>query len=58
MLRLEIMKLMIEVKIWCVPEYRRELLAAKQVITEAMPDDSYWSCGLSKEQVILTDRVH
>ena len=49
------MKLIIEAKRRCMPKYRRGLLAAKQVIAEAEPENSYWSSGLSKEQVLLTD---
>ena len=57
--RLEVMKLIIEAQMWCVPKYRRELFADKQEITEPVPEVNYWSCDrhdLSK--VILTKTEH
>ena len=51
-------KHIIEAKLWCLPVYRRKLLAAKQVIAEAVPEDNHWSCGLSKEQIMFAKIGH
>ena len=39
--RLEVVTSIIEAKVWCVSVYRRELPAAKQVFTEAVPEESF-----------------
>ena len=36
----------------CVPEYRSALLNSREIIAEAVADDTFWSCGLSKTEVM------
>ena len=50
------MRVIIEAKSRDVPEYRSALLNSAEVIAEAVPGDTYWSCGLSKSDVIWTRR--
>ena len=49
--RLEVMKQIIRRKFECVHRYRHELMKAKLTTVEDVPGDTFWSCGLSKEEV-------
>lgn len=52
--KLNIMRKIIRAKAESVAKYRSALQNARQIIAEAVPDDNYWSCGLSKDEVIYT----
>ena len=41
-------------KLLYCPEYARALLHSKEILAEAVPGDTYWSTGMSKEDIIYT----
>ena len=56
--KLDIMREIITAKAEYVPEYKEALLSANQIIAEAVPDDCYWSSGLSKEEIVWVDTLN
>ena len=56
--KLDIMRDIIVAKAEYVPEYKEKLLSANQIIAEAVPDDFYWSSGLSKEEIVWVDDMN
>ena len=55
-LKVDVMRDILLAKKQCVPEYRQKLLeVADTIIVEAVPGETFWSSGLSKEQVIWAD---
>ena len=54
-IKIDVMRDILIAKEKCVPEYRQHLLEAMDtLIVEAVPGDTFWSCGLSKDQLKWT----
>lgn len=56
-IKVDVMRDILAAKEKCVPEYRQHLRnTVNTIIVEAVPGDTFWSSGLTKEQVKWTDQ--
>ena len=53
-IRVDTMKKILTSKLFHCEEYRKKLLSCNGIIVEAVPGDTFWSSGLSKEKVLTT----
>ena len=55
-MRVEVMRELLKVKLEQCPTYYRKLLSCKGLIVEAVPNQTFWSAGLDKEELVKLPR--
>ena len=54
--RVEVMRELLKAKLEQCPTYYRKLLSCKGLIVEAVPNQTFWSAGLEKEELVKLPR--